>query len=255
MSGGTELKAQNVAMLRGIWSHSRSNQKPGLNGCPSQRRVGKAQADGLRRYLLTSMRVAGIQKIECPFFKLTVQRQPCEIFRQSWSPLISCASPNLRRLRLTSRNQAALQSGADVQRPPDSRRSSRNQVTSSRAMRPGLLHPPPLLFPWACIFFTNNPKKAHVRKQASPQSHPDRMQGREPSAPRKMPSGFLRCRPHWRGEGRALNSAGEAIPTGSALKCSASCRSATDWRKQPTISIAPCLRRKWPAALKKTPIA
>jgi hypothetical protein len=42
----------------------------------ARRKAIENRAEGLRRYVLTSMQVAGVQKIECPFFKLAIQNNP-----------------------------------------------------------------------------------------------------------------------------------------------------------------------------------
>lgn len=76
-------------------------------------------ADGLRAYLLDNMQRAGIEKIECPLFKLTVKKNPSSVeiidplslppeFWRTPEPKPPVAAPDKTAIK------AALQSGTDV---------------------------------------------------------------------------------------------------------------------------------------------
>lgn len=52
-------------------------------------------AQGLRSYLLTNMQAAGIEKIECPFFKLSIRKNPpaVEVFDDQQIPAAYWVTP------------------------------------------------------------------------------------------------------------------------------------------------------------------
>lgn len=117
MSGELELKAQNVAMFARNLEATAAAIKEAEASMAARRKAIETRADGLRRYLLTSMQVAGIQKIECPFFKLTVRDNPAavEIFEPGLVPSDFMRQPEPPPPAPDKAAiKAALQSGADV---------------------------------------------------------------------------------------------------------------------------------------------
>lgn len=76
MSGELEVKAQNVVMFARNLESTAAAIKEAEAQMAARRKAIENRAAGLRSYVLTSMQVAGVQKIECPFFKLAIQNNP-----------------------------------------------------------------------------------------------------------------------------------------------------------------------------------
>lgn len=79
MSGELEVKAQNVVMFARNLESTAAAIKEAEAQMAARRKAIENRAAGLRKYVMTSMQVAGIQKIECPFFKLAIQNNPAAV--------------------------------------------------------------------------------------------------------------------------------------------------------------------------------
>lgn len=76
LSGDLEVKARNVAVFTRNLEVTAEAIKSAEAGMAARRKAIENRASGLRRYLLTSMQVAGITKIECPQFALSIKQNP-----------------------------------------------------------------------------------------------------------------------------------------------------------------------------------
>ena len=79
MSGALELKAQNVVMFARNLEATATAIKEAETNMASRRKALEHRAAGLRRYALSAMQVAGVQSIECPYFKLSVRKNPTAV--------------------------------------------------------------------------------------------------------------------------------------------------------------------------------
>lgn len=76
LGGEMEVKAQNVVMFARNLEATAAAIKEAEGQMAARRKAIENRAAGLRSYVLTSMQVAGVQKIECPYFKLAIQNNP-----------------------------------------------------------------------------------------------------------------------------------------------------------------------------------
>jgi hypothetical protein len=76
MGGELEVKAQNVVMFARNLEATAAAIKEAEGQMAARRKAIENRAAGLRSYVLTSMQVAGVQKIECPYFKLAIANNP-----------------------------------------------------------------------------------------------------------------------------------------------------------------------------------
>jgi hypothetical protein len=76
LSGDLEVKAQNVAMFARNLEAAAAQIKEAEAAMSARRKAIEKRAEGLRAYILTSMHVAGVQKIECPYFALSIKKNP-----------------------------------------------------------------------------------------------------------------------------------------------------------------------------------
>lgn len=79
MSGDLELKATNVAMFVRNLESSAVAIKEAEGAMAARRKAIERRADNMRNYLLTNMQHAGITKIECPHFALSVRANPAAV--------------------------------------------------------------------------------------------------------------------------------------------------------------------------------
>lgn len=88
MSGALEVKAQNVVMFARNLEATAAAIKEAETAMAARRKAIEHRAAGLRRYALSAMQVAGVQSIECPYFKLTVRKNPpaVEVFDAAQIP-------------------------------------------------------------------------------------------------------------------------------------------------------------------------
>lgn len=76
LAGDLEVKATNVAMFARNLEATAAQIKDAEAQMAARRKAVENRATSLRRYLLVSMQQAGIQKIECPYFRLAVRDNP-----------------------------------------------------------------------------------------------------------------------------------------------------------------------------------
>ena len=79
MSGALELKAQNVVMFARNLEATATAIKEAETAMAARRKAIEHRAAGPRRYALSAMQVAGVQSIECPYFKLSVRKNPTAV--------------------------------------------------------------------------------------------------------------------------------------------------------------------------------
>lgn len=88
MSGELEVKAQNVIMFTRNLESTAAAIKEAEAQMAARRKALENRAARLRRYVLENMQFAGVQKIECPWFTLSVRDNPAavEIFEPGLIP-------------------------------------------------------------------------------------------------------------------------------------------------------------------------
>ena len=88
LSGELELKATNVAMFVRNLEASAEAIKAAEKQMAERRKVLESKADRIRQYLLDNMTRTGITKIECPYFVLSVRKNPpaVEVLNQDMIP-------------------------------------------------------------------------------------------------------------------------------------------------------------------------
>jgi hypothetical protein len=79
LSGDLEVKATNTAMLVRNIEATAEKIKEAEAAMASRRKALENRANRIRDYLLANMMVSGIQKIECPYFKLSVRDNPAAV--------------------------------------------------------------------------------------------------------------------------------------------------------------------------------
>ena len=79
LSGELEVKAQNVIMFTRNLEATAAAIKEAEAQMAARRKALENRAAGLRRYVLENMQFAGIQKIECPYFKLSIRENPAAV--------------------------------------------------------------------------------------------------------------------------------------------------------------------------------
>jgi len=95
MSGDLEVKAQNVVMFARNLEASAVAIKEAEAQMAARRKAIENRAAGLRKYVQTSMQVAGVTKIECPYFALKLQNNPpsVDVFEPGLIPLEFMTQP------------------------------------------------------------------------------------------------------------------------------------------------------------------
>ena len=76
LSGDLEVKATNVAMFVRNLEASAEAIKDAEKQMAERRKAIEAKADRIRQYLLDNMTRTGITKIDCPYFVLSVRKNP-----------------------------------------------------------------------------------------------------------------------------------------------------------------------------------
>jgi hypothetical protein len=79
LGGELEVKAQNVIMFTRNLEATAAAIKEAEGHMAARRKALENRAAGLRKYVLESMQHAGIQKIECPWFRLTIRDNPAAV--------------------------------------------------------------------------------------------------------------------------------------------------------------------------------
>lgn len=85
MSGDLEVKATNVAMFVRNLEATAAQIKEAEAVMSARRKAIEARAARVREYIEMSMRHAGITKIECPYFSLSIKQNPLSV-------VIDCAA-------------------------------------------------------------------------------------------------------------------------------------------------------------------
>lgn len=88
MSGELEVKAKNVAAFCRDLEATAASIKDAEAQMKARRSAIENRAARLRKYLLDSMQYAGIHKVECPHFVLSIKTNPpaVEVFDESQVP-------------------------------------------------------------------------------------------------------------------------------------------------------------------------
>jgi hypothetical protein len=76
LSGDLEAKAQNVVAFSRHLDKLAEAIKEAETDMARRRKAIEVRAEGVRNYVLDAMRIAGIQKIECPWFSLSITKNP-----------------------------------------------------------------------------------------------------------------------------------------------------------------------------------
>jgi hypothetical protein len=79
MTGDLEVKAQNTIMLARNLEATAAAIKEAEAQMAARRKALENRASRIRDWVLANMMVAGIQKIECPYFKLSVRDNPAAV--------------------------------------------------------------------------------------------------------------------------------------------------------------------------------
>ena len=95
MGGELELKAENVVMFARNLEVTAAAIKDAEAQMAARRKAMESRAASLKRYVLENMQFAGIQKIECPLFKLSIRENPpsVEVFEPDLIPLEYMTQP------------------------------------------------------------------------------------------------------------------------------------------------------------------
>lgn len=90
-----ELKAQNVAYAIRNLEASAEAIKSAESQMAERRKSIEKRAAHIREYLKTSMEVAGVCKVECPYFALSIAKNPAavDIFEASLIPVAYMETP------------------------------------------------------------------------------------------------------------------------------------------------------------------
>lgn len=88
LSGELEVKATNVAMFIRNLEASADAIKAAEKQMADRRKALEAKSDRMRQYLLDNMLRTGITKIDCPYFALSIRKNPpaVEVLNQDMIP-------------------------------------------------------------------------------------------------------------------------------------------------------------------------
>lgn len=79
MSGELEVKAQNVAFVARNIEALAASIKEAEGTMATRRKALESRAASLRSYLLRNMQLAGVQKIEGPYLRLSIKNNPAAV--------------------------------------------------------------------------------------------------------------------------------------------------------------------------------
>jgi hypothetical protein len=79
ISGDLTVKAQNVAFVIRNLEASADQITVAIEHMQARSQALAKRAERIREYLLQNMLMAGVQKIECPYFKLAVKENPPKV--------------------------------------------------------------------------------------------------------------------------------------------------------------------------------
>ena len=117
MSGELEEKAQNVVFFARNLEATAAAIKEAEAQMAARRKALEKRAEGLRRYVFSSMQLAGVTKIECPYFRLSIQNNPpaVDVFEADLVPLEYMVQPETPPMAPDRKAiAAALKAGQDV---------------------------------------------------------------------------------------------------------------------------------------------
>jgi soluble cytochrome b562 len=117
IGGELQTKATNTAMVIRNLEASAAAIKEAESQMAARRKAIENRAARVKDYLLANMMVAGVQKIECPLFKLAVRENPpaVEIFEPALIPASFMKQPETPPpLPNKAEIKAAIQAGQDV---------------------------------------------------------------------------------------------------------------------------------------------
>ncbi len=80
LAGDFAAKATNIAMLSRNLEATAAQIKEAESAMAARRRAIESRADRLRSYIMNNMQKAGIQNIECPYFRLSIRENPASVF-------------------------------------------------------------------------------------------------------------------------------------------------------------------------------
>ena len=117
MGGELEEKAQNVVFFARNLEATAAAIKEAEAQMAARRKALEKRAEGLRRYVFSSMQLAGVTKIECPYFRLSIQNNPpaVDVFEADLVPLEYMVQPETPPMAPDRKAiAAALKAGKDV---------------------------------------------------------------------------------------------------------------------------------------------
>lgn len=79
LAGDLQTKSTNVAMFILSLEATAEQIKNAEAAMKARRQAIEARAERVREYLLANMQACGIQKIECPWFKLAIRQNPASV--------------------------------------------------------------------------------------------------------------------------------------------------------------------------------
>jgi hypothetical protein len=79
ISGDLTVKAQNVAFVIRNLESMAEQVKQAAAGMTGRAAAMEARAKHIRKYLLDNMQFAGVQKIECPYFQISIRKNPASV--------------------------------------------------------------------------------------------------------------------------------------------------------------------------------
>lgn len=79
MNGDLTLKSQNVAFVVRNLESAAEQITVAIEAMKARAEALQKRAERVREYLLQNMMMAGVQKIECPYFKLAVRENPPKV--------------------------------------------------------------------------------------------------------------------------------------------------------------------------------
>lgn len=79
ISGDLTVKAQNVAFVIRNLEAAAEQIGVAVEHMNARAQAIEKRADRVREYLLMNMQMAGVQKIECPYFKLAIRENPAKV--------------------------------------------------------------------------------------------------------------------------------------------------------------------------------
>jgi len=88
MSGALEMKAQNTAIVARNMEATADAIKQAEAAMSARRKAIEHRAARLREYIKSCMEIAGVSKIECPLFAISIKNNPpaVEVFEQGLIP-------------------------------------------------------------------------------------------------------------------------------------------------------------------------